>query len=64
MFETKKFMYRNQREPFQSLELLQHRTENVFPLVSQDNIQSAVDQWKDVLKTQSKKQGPTQYRFP
>jgi hypothetical protein len=50
MFETKQFMYRNQRKPFQSLELLQQRSENVFPLVSQDNIRSAVDEWKRLVE--------------
>jgi Txe/YoeB family toxin of Txe-Axe toxin-antitoxin module len=33
----KELVYKIQREPFQSLELLQQRTENVWPLISQDN---------------------------
>jgi hypothetical protein len=44
--ELKQLVYKNQREPFQSLGLLQQRIENVRPLVSQDNIWSAINHWK------------------
>jgi hypothetical protein len=36
--ELKQSMCRNQRKGFQPLELLQQRTENVWPPVSQNNI--------------------------
>jgi hypothetical protein len=44
--ELKQFIYKSQREPFQSLETLQKEVKNVWPVVSQDSIRSAIDQWK------------------
>jgi hypothetical protein len=36
--ELEQLVYRNQREPFQSPELLKRRAENVWPIVSQGDI--------------------------
>jgi hypothetical protein len=55
-------VYKNQREPFQSLELLQQKNENVLPLISQD-VRSAIDQWKRRVQAFEKTVAPVQHRF-
>jgi hypothetical protein len=46
-------VYRNQREPFHSLELMKKvmkSNENVWPITSQGNIWSAINQWKRLIQ--------------
>jgi hypothetical protein len=46
--ELKQLVRKSQREPFQAMEqLLQQRTDNIWPLVPQHYTLSAIHRWKE-----------------
>jgi hypothetical protein len=47
MYVYKKVDVQKKSEPFQSMQLLQCSVANLWPIISQGNMQSAIDLWKE-----------------